>query len=169
MNKKLSTIAIALFILSMLITGVVYAQCPMGQGPGQEKSMHAGMMPNFTPEQGKAMMDLKMTLIKETDPLKTELKIKQMELEQLWKGDNPDAKSIIAKVKEINKIKEELEIKMISHRLAMYKICTPEQRKMMGMPGMGCMMGSGGDMGMGGMSRCMEQGGGMDMPGCGNK
>jgi Spy/CpxP family protein refolding chaperone len=88
-------------------------------------------MPKLTTEQEKQFADLKMKLIKETEPIKTELKIKQMELQVLWKEDNPDAKKILAKTKEIIALMTSLQEKLINHRVAVYKILTPEQRKMM--------------------------------------
>jgi Spy/CpxP family protein refolding chaperone len=142
MTKKLSYALLTLIAVSLLASGAAFAQCPMsGKGacPNEDKG-NAGMeMPKFTPEQEKQMMDLKVTLIKETEPLKTEMKLKGMELMALWKEDNPDAKKILAKVREVGEIKIKLQEKMINHKLAMFKILTPEQKTMMkGMMGMGC-------------------------------
>jgi Spy/CpxP family protein refolding chaperone len=153
MNKKLSLTLLALFAAVLLSAGAGYAQCPMANmaGSAGDKGGMPDMM-KFTPEQGKQMMDLNLTLIKETDPLKTDLKIKGMELMALWNEDNPEAKKILAKVKEISEVKVRLEEKMINHKLAMLKILTPEQKKMMkGMKG-GCGM-------MGGMGDCEMKGG----------
>lgn len=144
MNKKLS---IALFAAVLLLTSAGYAQCPMANKTGSagDKGGMPDMM-KFTPEQEKQMMDLNLALIKETDPIKTDLKIRGMELMALWNEDNPEAKKILTKVKEISEVKLRLEEKMINHKLAMLKILTPEQKKMM--KGM-----------MGGMGDCEMKGG----------
>jgi Spy/CpxP family protein refolding chaperone len=163
MTKKLSFALLAIFAASLLAANAAYAQCPMAGKAGcpSDNRGNADMeMPKFTPEQEKQMMDLKVTLIKETEPLQTEMKLKGMELMTLWKDDNPDAKKILAKVREVGEIKLKLQEKMINHKLAMLKILTPEQKTMMkGMMGMGC----------GGFDCCDvgEKCGMMGGPGCG--
>ena len=134
-----SKLILAGIMLMVLVSTSVFAECPGHYG----KSGKAGAsMPELTAEQENQITDLKMKLIKETEPIKTELKIKQMELQTLWKEDNPDAKKILAKTKEISALKTSLQEKMINHKLAILKILTPEQKKMMkekmGMHDMGC-------------------------------
>lgn len=142
MTKKISFALLALIAASLLAANTAYAQCPMSGKPGcpSVSGGNEGMaMPKFSAEQEKQMMDLKVALIKETEPLKTEMKLKGMELMALWKNDNPDVKKILAKVKEVGEIKLKLQEKMITHKLAMFKILTPEQKTMMkGMMGAGC-------------------------------
>jgi len=162
MTKKLSFALLALIAASLLVANAGYAQCPMaGKAGGRHGNMSAAPAEmKFTPEQEKQMMDLKVTLIKETEPLKTELKLKGMELMTLWKDDSPDVKKILAKVREVGEIKLKLQEKMINHKLAMLKILTPEQKTIMkGMMGMGC----------GGPDCCDvgEKCGMMGGPGCG--
>jgi Spy/CpxP family protein refolding chaperone len=145
-----SKIIIAVIVLALLSYIPAFAQHPEHQGkPG----CGSASMPELTIEQEKQIADLKMKLIKETEPIKTELKIKQMELQALWKEDNPDAKKILAKTKEISALRASLQEKMINHKLAILKILTPEQRKMMkgkmGMRCMGCYDGDGCGMGSG--------------------
>ncbi len=148
-----------LLIMSMVMIGLfaaapLYGQCP-GHGAGKgEETM------KLTPDQEKQIMEHKAGLLKEIEPLKTELKIKGMELMALWKDENPDAGKILAMVKEVGALKLKLQEKMINHKLAMMRILTPEQRKMMkGMMGMGC----------GGFDCCDigEKCGMMGGPGCG--
>ena len=163
MTKRLSLTLLILVAASLLAANCAYAQCPMsGKAgcPGEVKG-NAGMaMPKFTAEQEKQMLDLKVTLIKGAEPLKTDMKLKGMELMALWKEDNPDVKKILAKVKEVGEIKLKLQEKMITHKLAMFKILTPEQKTMMkGMMGMGCSGFDGCDVG----EKCGMMGG----PGCG--
>jgi len=154
MNKNLLTTITAIFIAGLLATSLGYAQ-------GKSKC-HETML-EFTAEQEPQIADLKMKLIKETEPIKTELKIKQMELQALWKEDNPDTKKVLANAKEISALKTSLQEKMINHKHAILKILTPEQKKMMkekmGMRDMGCC--GMGDCGMGGCGRhCTDKDGG---------
>ncbi len=162
--KKYGHMLMMVVILAGLFAATpLYGQCPMsGKAgcPSGDKGMAKVEMPKFTPEQDKQMMDLKAALLKETEPLKTDLKVKGMELMALWKDDNPDGKKIVAKVQEIGALKLKLQEKMIVHKLAMMKILTPEQKTMMkGMMGMGC----------GGFDCCDvgEKCGMMGGPGCG--
>lgn len=133
MNKNLLTVITAILIAGFLLTNPGYAQ---------GKTKHHETMPEFTAEQEKQITDLKMKLMKETEPVKTELKIKQMELQILWKEDNPDAKKVLAKAKEISALKASLQEKMVNHKLSILKILSPEQKKIMkekmGMHGMDC-------------------------------
>jgi len=142
MTKKLSLTLLVLFAASLIAANAAYAQCPMsGKAgcPGEMKGAPAAGMMKFTAEQEKQIMDLKVVLIKETDPLKMDMKLKGLELMALWKEDNPEVKKILAKVREVGEIKLKLQEKMIIHKLAMFKILTPEQKTMMkGMMGMGC-------------------------------
>ncbi len=143
-----SKIIFAVFVLALLISIPAFAQHPEHHG---KTGCGSGTKPELTLEQEKQLADLKMKLLKETEPIKTELKIKQMELQSLWKEDNPDARKILNKTKEIGALKLSLQEKLINYRVAVYKILTPEQRKMMtekmGMHGMGCCNGD--DCGMG--------------------
>jgi len=152
MNRNLLTAITAIFIGVFLAASLGYAQ---GKGKCHET------MIGFTAEQETQITDLKMRLIKETGPIKTELKIKQMELQALWKEDNPDTKKVLAKTKEISALKTSLQEKLINHKLAILKLLTPEQKKMMkekmGMCDMGCC-----GMGDCGMDGCGGHGMGKD-------
>ena len=141
--KKYGHILMTVVIVAGLLAATpLYGQCPMHGNKGMPAGNAKGVpMPamDLSAEQQKQMTDLKTTMLKETEPLKTDLKIKGMELMELWKDDNPDARKILAKVQEIGGLKLKLQEKMITHKLAMMKILTPEQKTMMkGMMGMGC-------------------------------
>lgn len=132
MKKYRPILLMVIIVTGLLMAAPLYGQCPEHSG-----NKGAPVM-KFTPEQEKQMTDMKTTLLKETDPIKTELKVKSIELMTLWNDENPDGSKILAKVKEIGALKLKLQEKMINHKLAMMKILTPEQRKMMkGMMGMG--------------------------------
>uniref|UniRef100_A0A7C6A950 Periplasmic heavy metal sensor n=1 Tax=candidate division WOR-3 bacterium TaxID=2052148 RepID=A0A7C6A950_UNCW3 len=83
----------------------------------------------ISPEQERSMHQLKIKLHKEIAPLRTELEIKEMELEGLWLEDKPDVEKIVKKVQEIHKIRGLIQEKEIRHRFEIYKTLKPEQQK----------------------------------------
>ena len=145
------------------------AQAPMACGmQGMQGMMPGPAMPDMTPEQLEKLDVLRAAHLKEMSPLRTDLQLKEIELEALWRADEPDAKKIIAKVKEIGGVREKMEIARINHQFDMRKLMTPEQRKAMKKMGMGRgMMGKGMGRGMRGM-KCGPMGGcPMGGEGCG--
>jgi len=152
MIRKLSTMPISIFVLVLVIFSVGLAQQQghmMGDCPKEGKGKHGKMMLNLSAEQQKEMTKLKKDLLRETDPIKTEMKIKKMDLQELWQEENLDAKKILAKTKEISALKAKLQEKMVGHRLAIHQLLTPEQRKMMGKGCCGLGMHDGGGSGKG--------------------
>ena len=148
-------------------TGAV--QVPMARGMQQMQGMMPGpAMPDMTPDQLEKIDALRAANLKEMQPLRTDLQLKEIELEALWRADEPDAKKIVAKVKEIGDIREKMEIARINHQFDMRKLMTPEQRKAMKGMGMGRgMMGKGMGRGMRGMMRGQMGGQGCGMQGGG--
>lgn len=187
MNKR--WLAVMVVIISIaLIAGFAIAFAKQEKAEkgkwGKAKEMYTekGMQSpwqklNLTDEQKEKMKEKKLVFMKETLPIRNELGIKRIELQELWSKDEPDAKAIIAKQKEIGKLTEELAEKSVNHRIAMGKIFTPEQKKMfktgidkmmahrkMGVQGR---FGMRRGMGMsGGISGGMEMGKGSDSMGC---
>jgi len=128
----------------------------------------AAMMPDLTPDQSQKMDALRAAHLKEMSPLRTDLQLKQIELEALWRADEPDAKKIVAKVKEIGDIRQKMEVARINHLFDCRKLMTPEQLKAMKKMGMGRgMMGKGMGRGMQGMMRGQMVGCPMGGEGCG--
>jgi Spy/CpxP family protein refolding chaperone len=163
---------IAALALLILIGGLAFAQTAPTTADKTQAPMSPGMRgmrggpaaPDMTPEQREKMDGLRTALVKEMLPLRTDLRVKEIELGALWRADEPDAKKIIAKVKEIGALREKMEITRINHRFEMRKLLTPEQRKAMKKMGMhpGMMrgrMGRGTGRGMRGMKRGDKDGG----------
>ena len=122
----------------------------MGMGMG-----HCRGMMNLTPEQGGKLFDLKEKFRTDTASLRKDLMVKHLEMKALWKAENPDEKAILAKQKELNALKDQMSVKMVTFRLEAKKIAPNAFMGMgrhhgggMGMGG-GCGMGPGGGMGMG--------------------
>jgi len=139
----------------------VKAQAPMAKGM---RGMQGPAMPDMTPEQQEKMDALRVAQVKQMAPMRADLKVKEIELDALWRVEEPDAKRIIAKVREIGDIKEKIEVARINHQFEVRKILTPEQRKAMRSMGMHPgMMGRGMRRGMRGMMRGQMGGAGCGM------
>jgi Spy/CpxP family protein refolding chaperone len=142
------------------------AQAPMAYR--MQKMAQGPAVPDMTPEQQEKIDALRVAQVKQMAPMRADLRVKEIELGALWRADEPDAKKIIAKVKEIGDINEKIEIARINHQFEVRKLLTPEQRKAMRKMGMGPgMLGRGMRRGMRGMMR--GQMGGCPMGGCGTQ
>jgi Spy/CpxP family protein refolding chaperone len=166
-----------------LVAAIAVAQpaAPTGQGKmpmGMCGMMDMPKMPDLTADQWAKMDAAKTSYLRTVGPIQTDLAVKKLELAALWRGEDVDAKKIMAKVNEISAAKAKLAAAKTDHMLAMYNMLTPDQRKSMRggmhgmmqrrmMPGMmmqGCpMMGSGMGGGMmGGMGTSMMGDAAMD-------
>jgi Spy/CpxP family protein refolding chaperone len=114
-----------------------------GSGPGYGPKGAWGAELNLTPEQNQKMQGMREAFFKETLPMRNEMQVKQLELKTLWIQTNPDEAKIIAKQKEINALKAQLQEKGTKFRLEMRKILTPEQQAQMGAYGPGFGRGQG--------------------------
>lgn len=132
---------IVVFVMVVILSGVGLAMAQdWDRGPGM--GMHYGPYPgaarsagpgpwvalNLTPEQGQKMKDLRNSFFKESIPLRNEMMSKRFELRALWMQANPDEEKILAKQREINVLRTEIEEKATKNRLEMRKILTPEQQ-----------------------------------------
>jgi zinc resistance-associated protein len=113
-----------------------------GMGPG---GMGAGAMGhggmNLTPDQAGKMFDLRQKFMDDTAALRQQMCVKRAELGALWQAATPDQTQILAKDKEINALRDQLQPKMVAFKL--------EARKIAPQAGFGCCMGPGGGAGVG--------------------
>ncbi len=102
-----------------------------------------GMMEELalTKEQQKKMDDMRTAHRKEMIPLRAQVEVKQIELQELFESDASLA-TVSSKIDEISKLKTDIAKKQAGHRIAMRQVLTPEQReiwdsrpRMMGMGG----------------------------------
>jgi Spy/CpxP family protein refolding chaperone len=162
-------IMVAVMMVAILATaGLAMAQgCEkghgmgMGYGPcsgGARSGGHALWSAlNLTPEQVQKVRALRESFFKETIPLRNDLMSKKLELRSLWLQTNPDEEKILAKQKEINDLRAQLQEKGTKNRLEMRKVLTPEQQAQLANLrgrswrgyGRGCGSGSGSRYGMG--------------------
>jgi Spy/CpxP family protein refolding chaperone len=162
---------VALMVVALLATaGMAMAQgwgrgMGYGPGPGAGYGPGSGMgygpkgswgpALNLTAEQNQKIQAMREGFFKETLTLRNEMQTKQLELRTLWAQTNPDQEKILAKQKEVNSLKAQMQEKGTRHRLEMRKILTPEQQAQIGAfgpgfgPGYGMRGGFGSGRGMG--------------------
>jgi len=158
---------VGLMVVALLVTaGMAMAQGwgrGMGYGPGPGTEYGPGYGPrgswganlNLTPEQNQKLQAMRESFFKETLSLRNEMQVKQLELRTLWAQTNPDQEKILAKQKELNALKAQMQEKNTLHRLEMRKVLTPEQQAQIGAfgpgfgPGYGMRGGFGPGRGMG--------------------
>jgi len=110
--------------------GMGYGPGTKGYGPGGPYGWGPGA--NLTTEQVQKMNALQEKFFKETASLRNDLVTKRLELRTLWSQTNPDQEKILAKQKEINALRAQLQEKSTQKRLEARQILTPEQREQMG-------------------------------------
>jgi Spy/CpxP family protein refolding chaperone len=169
MKKVLIPVGIA-----ALLAAVVFLVAPaFGQGRHMMGQGGRGMMMSdwqqsgvkLTAAQRKQLSDLQLKHLNETAEFRLALQTRALELDSLWSADDPDAATILAKMKEMNVIRDQLQRKMVDYCLAVRKVAGKDFCGM----GWGCGMSGFGMMGQG-MMGCSGHYGSGDMPndgGCG--
>jgi zinc resistance-associated protein len=135
---KMSLVMVLALALSLSLASSSWAR-PRGGGWGGGP----GAM-NLTPEQAGKFFDLKHKFMNDTAEVRKQMVIKRAELAALWKAEKPDEKAIVAKQKEINALRGQLQEKSVAFRLEARKIA-PQLGHCFGH----CMGGHGGFMGHG--------------------
>ncbi len=111
-----------LFVI--LLAGVGFAQPPAAP----ERSVPPEP-PRLSEAQAQQFDSLRIAHLREVLPLQSELRVKEIELEALWRAEEPNANRILAKVREINDVRGRLHLAKVSHRLAAYRLLSREQRR----------------------------------------
>ncbi len=134
---------VGILVLSLMgLTGLAMAQgrgpgMGYGSGPGGGYGFGPGHGPwasrlNLTPEQTQKLQTLRDGFIKEISPLRNDMISKQYELKAFWAQTNPDEQKILAKQREINNIRAQIQEKAVKHRLEARNVLTPEQQAQIG-------------------------------------
>jgi len=137
--KKLSMVFLAVLIATALAsTTLVYgwgggwgrghARGACAGGPGDGGDIQSIPELGLTAEQTAKIKDLRETHLKDIKPLQDKMFSKRGELRLLWLQTNPDREKIAAVQKEIGSLRDQMQDKSTSQRLAMLNILTPEQR-----------------------------------------
>jgi Spy/CpxP family protein refolding chaperone len=101
----------------------------MGFGPGGGMGLGpCAANLNLTAEQIKQMQELGTQHFNETATLREALLAKNAELRSLWAQPNPGEKSIVAKQKEVNELRAQLQEMGVKHQLQARGVLTPEQQ-----------------------------------------
>ena len=87
------------------------------------------MMKMFSEEQRQQLRSLKVDHAKQIIPLKAEMKVKRLELNQLWAADALDDNAILAKSDEVFAIGTKIRQATTRHKLETAKLLTKEQRE----------------------------------------
>ena len=97
-----------------------------GHGDGPGKAMMEELA--LTKDQLKKMDEMRSTHRKEMIPIRAQLQVKQIELNELFTSDAAIG-TINSKIDEISKLKTDMAKKKAAHRVAMRQLLTPEQRE----------------------------------------
>jgi Spy/CpxP family protein refolding chaperone len=110
----------------------------------------------LTVEQTEMIKALREAHLKDIKPLQEKMFSKRGDLRLLWLQANPDQDKILALQKEIRSLRDQMDDKRVSHRLAVLKVLTPEQQAKAQAYGAGrgfgggpCIGGPGGGQGFG--------------------
>lgn len=154
-----------LMVVLLLATTTGMAQGPRfrgGDGNAMQQKGNAYCELNLTPEQEQKINDIRVKHLKETTPLRNELREKQAHLRTLESADKPDMAAINKTIDEITSIKAKLMKAGAAHRAEVSQLLTDEQRVIFntrgkmgkGMRGQGRNMHGGPGLGMG-LGPCM--------------
>jgi Spy/CpxP family protein refolding chaperone len=133
-----------IFVAVVMVAALAAAGLVMAQGSGEGHWMERGHgfhsrgdrsagpgrwdALNLSPDQVGKIKALRESFFKEKIPLQNDLMRERLELKVLWMQTNPDEQKILAKQKEIDTLRAQIEEKAIQNRLEMRKILTPEQQ-----------------------------------------
>ena len=114
-----ATLGIALLATSGLALAQGWGRgAGMGLGPGGGMGLGpCAANLNLTAEQIKEMQDLRTKHFNETSTLREALFARNTELRSLWAQSNPDEKVIVAKQKEVNDLRAQLQEMAVKHQL----------------------------------------------------
>lgn len=106
----------------------------MGYSPRHQRADKPGQgyfcqsIPNLTAEQEQKISALRTAFLKDMMSYKSDLNIRQAELQKLQTADNPDMNKINAKIDEIGKIKTEMAKKRATHLQQVRALLTDDQK-----------------------------------------
>jgi Spy/CpxP family protein refolding chaperone len=143
MKGKIKILIVGVALITMAATAVAGGP---GYGMGGNVNCPAGMNQlNLTPEQKTKLGELREKHWKDTVSLRNDMQAKRLDLRNLWNSPNPEKSMILTKQKEMNDLRDEMQVVATDFRLEMRKILTPEQIAQLGNfgPGLGFHRGMG--------------------------
>jgi len=131
--KKLTMTVVTLFVVT------AFAVAAFAFGPGWGRGHGGGYCngPNdaafsnlkLTAEQTAMINSLREAHLKDVKPFQDKMFSKRGDLKLLWLQTNPDQDKILATQKEVRVLRDQMHDKMISYRLEVLKVLTPEQQE----------------------------------------
>jgi len=126
--------------LTLTLTAAAWAgPCGGGWMGGPTLTRGGGWMggPTLTHEQAAQIFDLREKFRADTAGLRKQMAVKRAELMTLWRAEKPDEKAILAKKKELNALRDQLQGKAVAMGLQMRQIAPQGRGGPMGMKGTG--------------------------------
>ncbi len=117
---KASKMSLVVLLALALTVGLAASSWARPWGGGMGCGMMGAM--NLTPDQAGKLFDLKQKFMNDTADVRKQMLVKHAELAALWKAEKPDEKAIVAKQKELNTLKGQMQEKSVAFRLAARQI-----------------------------------------------
>ncbi|MEO0142677.1 MAG: periplasmic heavy metal sensor [candidate division WOR-3 bacterium] len=115
---------VLLLSLFLILMGLSYGQPPeMEENPPEDFLQKL----NLSPEQRTKIEDIKTETRKIVIPLRSQIELSEIELQQEFKKEKPDRDKIMKTAKKIHELKWQIEEANIDERLKIHSILTPEQ------------------------------------------
>ena len=112
--------------MSLALVASAYA-APSDDKPGYDKKFGFKKYLNLSDEQLAKMKELRNRFRNETRDLRYGLAIKRLEMRKLFTDPKTDDATLLAKQKEISKLRQQLSDKRAQMKIEWRKILTPEQ------------------------------------------
>lgn len=123
----------------------------MGEGKGAGMRMMQGL--DLSAAQKEQVEQLTQQMKQDLAPVREQLDQKRNELHQLWRAEAPNEQAILAKMAEMDGLRQQVRARNVKFRLAVHALLTPEQKarmaERMGQGRGGRHHGMGGGPGMG--------------------
>ena len=129
--KKVMTV-VAVIALAAIVASPAMAYRGMrvgyGYGPGNVADIGAARGLDLTAEQTGKINALREAHLKDIKSLQDQMLSKNSELRSLWLATTPDKEKILALQKEAQGLRDQLTDKLMTYRLEVWQILTPEQQ-----------------------------------------
>jgi Spy/CpxP family protein refolding chaperone len=130
---KASKMSLAVLLALALTAGLAASSWAGPWGGGWGGGWGCAM--NLTPDQAGKLFDLRQKFMDDTAKLRKQMMVTRIDLAGLWNANKPDEKAIVAKQKELNALRGQMQEKMVAFRLAARQVA-PQFGQGFG-PGMG--------------------------------
>ena len=123
---KKTFFVIAVLVVSIAVVATAYA-FQSYERPGSHKEFGFKKYLGLSDEQLAKMKELRDSFWNDTRDLRYNLAIKRLEMRKLFTDPKTDDATLLAKQKEISKLRQQLSDKRADKKIAWRKILTPEQ------------------------------------------